>query len=586
MALAYDLEAIMAHPANRERIRKAAAAEIKAREQQEAIAEAEAARLREWGTELDQAEEKRKCRHGPVAGAPYASPSAEGCIYWLKTYVWTYNPKLVGRRDPETRELISPYVRFIPFPRQEEMVRWVFARCEAEEQGAVPKSRDIGATYIFGAVALHRWLFEEGFKATFGSRVEKYVDEKDNPDAIFPKIRIMARRLPSWMMPTGFDWRRDDNYMRLANPETGGLISGEGGKNMGRGGRSTMFIGDEAAFWENAEAVESALSGNTDVIFWVSSANGMGNLFARKVLGGLDPRQVFRFHYTDDPRKTAEWVAKKKQELSSNPVAWASEYEIDFAASLEGVCIPGAWVAACQELHRRIPPQPRAGGAVAGLDVGAGKSKSVFISRNGPRVRPPQARGDPDTTGTAAWALGLAREQGVVLVNFDAPGVGVGVTSALKHIPPLPNGDRAPLVVMPINTGGNPSKSRRWPDGRTSYETFGNLKAEIWWLCRTAAQRSFELLQFLDGVLDADGNEMGVEHDLDDCLLLPSKDPESDVLAMQLSVVKAETNIPGKIVIETKASLKKRGILSPDHADALVLTWVDKRSRYSLDALS
>ncbi|MBB2832356.1 UNVERIFIED_ORG: hypothetical protein GGD51_002485 [Rhizobium esperanzae] len=93
----------------------------------------------------------------------------------------------------------------------------------------------------------------------------------------------MMRRLPPEMMPDGFNWSQHDNYMRISNSETGSVISGEGGEDMGRGGRSSMYVVDEAAFVPNGETVEKALSGNTDCVIWVSSVNGMGNLFAASV---------------------------------------------------------------------------------------------------------------------------------------------------------------------------------------------------------------------------------------------------------------------------------------------------------------
>lgn len=569
---------ILQHPLNRARVARAALARLREIEAAEAAEEAELQEQIAAGSKADHDRELARCADG-----------IEGCIHWFRTWVWTYNPKLIGQTDPETGAKLSPFIRFIPWSRQEDLLRWVHDQVENGRQGACKKSRDIGASYLFVGYALWRWLFTPGFKATFGSRVLEYVDQLDNPDTLFAKARIMLRRLPLWMLPDGFNWAKHDNIGRISNPANEAVITGEGGKNMGRGGRSTMYVLDEAGHVENAEAIEAALSGNTDAIFWVSSANGMGNLFFRKCHGGLPAEQVFEFHYRDDPRKTAAWVAAKKRVTEA--VVWAQEYEIDFSASLEGVCIPAAWVRSAQELRRRVGVRPHLLRAEtrAGLDVGAGgKGKSVFVSRQGPYYRVPKSRGDPDTINTAHWALGLAVAEGVRLLNYDAPGVGVGVTSALNKVPQI-TGDgptRPALFVTAVNTGEGAPTSRIWPDGRSSKDKFGNLKAEIWWLTRTRCQKSHELLQWMDGVVDDDGEPLGKEHPLDECALLPSGDPESDLMCAQLSMVKADKNIPGKIVIESKAALKKRGIPSPDYADAAVLTEVDQRPTYRIDALA
>ncbi|MEF2073496.1 hypothetical protein [Consotaella aegiceratis] len=487
---------------------------------------------------------------------------AADIVYWFDRWVYTYDPRLVGQKNPDgTRK--SPYVPFKLWPKQRDVILWMRDRLAALEEGLIEKSRDTGATYLTAGFALHQWLFEPGFKATFGSRKVDYVDKRDNPDAIFAKLRIMLRRLPTEMLPEGFNWAQHDNYMRIVNPETGAVISGEGGEDMGRGGRSSLYVVDEAAFVPNAETVEKALSGNTDCVIWVSSVNGMGNLFARKRHSILKPHQIARLHWRDDPRKTDEWAASKQASFS-DPTTWASEYDIDYSASVEGICIPALWVESAKRL-RALEPRLRASNeAVIGLDVGAGKAKSVAVPRRGAIVLPPQSRGQPDTTDTAFWALDISKDCGASRLNFDAPGVGAGVSSTLMHNP-----DDG-LQVNAINTG-NPPSEKLWPDGRTSDEMFANQKAEIWWRCRTALQRTHEHVLFL-------GNkEDGKEHPVTELMALPSGDKESDTLCFQLSLVKWGKNDRGKIVIEKKEALARRGIASPDHADALMLTFAEPK---------
>lgn len=482
-------------------------------------------------------------------------------VHWFDNWVWTYDPRLTGQKNADGSRK-SPFVQFKLWPKQKDAILWLRDRVDANEEGLIEKSRDTGATYLTAGFALHQWLFVPGFKATFGSRKVDYVDKKDNPDSIFAKLRIMLRRLPPEMLPEGFQWTQHDNYMRIVNPETGAVISGEGGEDMGRGGRSSLYVVDEAAFVPNAETVEKALSGNTDCVIWVSSVNGMGNLFARKRHSVLKPHQILRLHWRDDPRKTEAW-AEAKQASFSDPTTWASEYDIDYSASVEGICIPALWVESAKRVMALEPRLKPSNAGVLGLDVGAGKAKSVAVPRKGAVVLPPVARGNPDTTGTAYWGLEIAQESGCTALNFDAPGVGAGVSSTLM------NRDEDDMVVVPVNTGLPPSEDRIWTDGRTSEEMFGNLKAEIWWLCRTALQRTHEHVLFIEGKAE------GKEHPVTDLLALPSGDRESDALCLQLSLVKWGRNERGKIVIEKKEALQRRGIASPDHADGLMLTYVD-----------
>lgn len=520
-------------------------------------------------------EDERREKLNHDAEKARCGADADGIVYWFNNYCWTYDPRLIGKRGADG-QMLSPYTRFVLWPKQAEFIHWLHDRAQANEEWLAEKSRDAGVSYLCCGYALNRWLFLDGFKATFGSRKAEYVDKSGQPDSLFEKIRIMLRRQPEWMLPDGFTWARDSLFMRLMNPATGAILSGEGGEDMGRGGRSSLYIVDEAAFLPNAESVEKALSGNTDCVGWVSSVNGMGNLFARKRHSILKPRQVFRLHWRDDPRKNEDWAAAKEASLS-DPAAWASEYEIDYAASLEGVCIPAKWVEAAKRIAELEPTimatnQPGA----LGLDVGAGKAKSVAIVRRGPVVGVPKSRGDPDTTGTAYWALEIATEAKAARLNFDSVGVGVGVTSALKHSP------ESALKVFPVNTGDSPNERRRWEDDRTSVEMFGNLKAELWWLARVAFQRTFQHVLYLEGKTEEQGAH---QHALPDLIAMPTGDIESDALASQLSLVRYFRNEKGKIVIEKKTELQRRGIKSPDHADAFVLTFDDRGSSYNWDAV-
>lgn len=506
-----------------------------------------------------QAYERQKCRRDPV--------------YWFNNWCWTFDPRAISNRyvDERGREQRQPaYMPFDLFPRQEQMVRWLQARVAAAEDGLAEKSRDIGFTWITGGFALHAWLFVDGFKTTFGSRKSEYVDRIGDPDSIFEKIRLLLYRLPKWMQPKDFQRGAHDNHLRLLNPANNNVIRGEGGDQMGRGGRSTLYIIDEAAFIERAERVEAATSANTDTRIWGSSVNGMGNLFARKRHdGSFRVDQIFTFHWSDDPRKTPAWAAKKKASLEEH--VWASEYDIDYSASVEGICIPGKWVQAAMRLIKFMPIEPGAKGS-AGLDVGAGKAKSVLVPRFGPVVLKPTHWSQPDTTETAHKAIDAARiararrsdgtDAVVTRLFFDNIGIGKGVDSTLSKTA-TPG-----LVKVGINVG-DPGSDLRWPDGEYSHEKFVSLKAELWWICRERFKHTWE------HVLALEGKEGGKFHPPDELITVPS---DASELISQISLVRWQRTEKGKIQIETKAQLTERGIASPDFADALMLTFCEATS--------
>jgi phage terminase large subunit len=500
----------------------------------------------------------------------------EQCVYWFNTWVWTYNPKLVGAS--------SPYLPMDLFPKQEKSIHWFWDRSRGKEDGHYAKSRDIGFTWMAGGYALNRWLSEPGYKCNFGSRKAEYVDRIGDPDSIFEKIRMIYRMLPPWMMPARFNPRAHDRSMLLENPDMGSLIRGESGDDMGRGGRSTDYFFDEFAFVEHADSVDAASVANSECRIFGSTVNGNGNLFYRMAHDGrLSEEQKFRFHWSDDPRKAegvivksdgtkVSWVSFTKARMETHK--FASEYDIDYSASVEGICIPARWVEAAKALGALVRAEPDRRGIVGGDVGGGGRAKSVAVARFGPVVMPPESWSDGDTINTAGRMVKYSVrntlkdrradkfECRVGSLHYDEIGVGKGVQDALKR------DNTHGLIKHGVNVG-NPPTDRVWPDGETSKEKFANLKAEAWFIGREAFKNSYELWLHLTG------QEGGHKHAIKDCVILPGDKEGVDctVLAAQLSTVKWSMSEKGKIVIQTKASLAKDGIPSPDHADALMLTY-------------
>ena len=479
--------------------------------------------------------------------------AAKDCAWWFNTFAWTYDPRAPTKGLPA-------YLPFDLFPRQEELIGWLDARVDRGEEGLVEKSRDIGWTWLAAGYAVNKWLYRDGFKTTFGSRKEIYVDQSGNPDSIFGKIRLLLDRLPFWMLPPGLNRSEHDNHMRLLNPANGNAITGEAGDNMGRGSRSTLYFVDEGAFIERAEKVDAAIVANADTRIWGSSANGTGNVFYRKRHSGHIP--VFRFHWSDDPRKDEAWARKKQEELSSTPATWAAEYDIDYAASVEGICILAKWVEASRKLAKALDRQPQ-GPGIAGLDVGAGRAKSVLVPKFGPLVLMPSFWQTVDNIQTTYDALDVARQLGVGKINYDSAGVGNTVTSVLVHA------NTGGVVASPVNVGVPPTETLM-PDGRMATEWFGNLKAQLWWAMRDAFKATYEHVRYLEG------HDDGVPHAEHEMILMP----DCNELIGQVSLPKWFRNEAGKIVIETKKQLAMRGVPSPDYAEALVLTFAQGGSGF------
>lgn len=470
-------------------------------------------------------------------------------VDFIEDWCVTYDPRNTAKGKPA-------FVPFMLFPLQARYITWLQDRKTAGEDGLCEKSRDMGISWCSLAFALCEWLFCPGVKISFGSRKEDLVDKLGDPDSLLEKVRIMIRYLPEELRPHQYDESKHARFMKIVNPANGAIITGEAGDNIGRGGRSTMYFVDEAAFLERPERIDAALSQNTSSRIDVSTPNGKDNPFAQKRFGGHIP--VFTFHWREDPRKDDEWYAGEVKRL--DPTILAQEVDLDYEASGEDTVIKAAWVRASLALRKylrqngllpRIMPED----GVSALDIGGGKAENCYIPRWGPLVGQPVGWIEADTTAVAYKARSMSKQDGVGILKYDAPGVGLGVASTLKRLPDI--------STQGVNTGSGATKTL-WPDGEKAKDKFSNLKAELWWTVRDRLRKTHEHWTWIQ----TDGLE-GTKYDIEELLLLPD-DP---TLNTQLAIPGYTPLLTGKIQIERKDQLKARGVASPDRADTLVLTF-------------
>jgi len=173
--------------------------------------------------------------------------------------------------------------------------------------------------------------------------------------------------------------------------------------------------------------------------------------------------------------------------------------------------------------------RPDGGPVVAGLDVaGPGEDESVLVVRQGQGILEVCAFGDADARGPVLAALRPWRHRGLVRVNVDTAGLGHYLARHLED---------AGLRVRDVNVGTSPTTD----DAR---EKYANLKAEAYWALRE---------RFADG--DVSG--------LTDRTMLA-----------QLAGLRYQHDARGRVVIERKEDARKRGVKSPDRAEALMLAFL------------
>jgi phage terminase large subunit len=459
----------------------------------------------------------------------------EGCIAFINHWIDTHDPRNAGMRGPDGRKMAST-LPLILFQRQEDLVRFMFACMEAEADGLVEKTRDMGATWVALAVAIWAWLFWDAVTFGFGSATAVKLDRSGDAGSIFYKLREVARGLPKCFRPKGLKPKEHLLDKRVFNPDNGSGIVGEVGDEVGRGSRTRVYVVDEAAHFEHPEAVTAALSDTTRVRIDISSVSGLGTVFHRMRQGGLvwepgqqvDPQRtnVLIMDWRHHPAKTQQWYNARQAKFEADGLAhiFAQEVDRDYAAALQGTIVPKKWLDACVDAHLKIPGDWESGAWIAGQDVAdGGHDTNAFVARKGWVVKVAQQWGERDTALTTRRMLQYANEcrgDDPMLISYDSVGVGSGVkaeANRLKDDGLFPDGIR----LEPWNGGSSvqyPGRNVIEGDKKSprNKDHYANLKAQGWGSLRTRVYRTYRAvtegeLSPIDDMISFDSKAIGAK---------------------------------------------------------------------------
>jgi len=340
------------------------------------------------------------------------------------------------------------------------------------------------------------------------------------------------------------------------------MVGTAGSKGTGRSTTVQYFHGSEVAFWPNAKdhlaGVGQAVPDlpETEVIL-ESTANGIGNMFHTMCMSALrgigDYRLIFvPWFWQIEYRRTAEGFTPTPLEivyrqlycLDDEQMAWRrakidtdfqgdidlfnQEYpasvSLAFQASTKGSYLPLDKLEKAMatklnaEAYRTAPK-------IMGVDPGEyGDDPSVIAKRQGRKVSPLEAlhkRGPMELAGIVAMR---ADDWGPDAINVDCTGVGSGVV------------DRLAELGYPVNRVHNGGKAL---DDLT--------------YSRRLEEQHGEWKKWLEDE--------------------PCELPDDEILKIDCVSRGYSYDSSRRVVMESKEKMKKRGLPSPNHADAVALTF-------------
>jgi hypothetical protein len=238
-------------------------------------------------------------------------------------------------------------------------------------------------------------------------------------------------------------------------------------------------------------------------------------------LHGLDDEQIF-------------WRRLKIAELRSEDL-FKREYpltaaEAFIAADFDSFISPELVMAA-----RKTTDVEPYGPLVIGVDpAGKGADSTAIAWRQGHCITKVVRKRGLDTMEVCGWISQIIREDDPAQVNIDVGGLGVGVYDRLVE---QGHGN----VATAVNFGGKPVEPPPFDEKGKPAGGPLNRRSEMWGFLKEALQEGrFSL-------------------------------PDSDSLQADLCSVGYKFDSSGRLVLEAKADLRKRGMPSPDEADAVAL---------------
>jgi hypothetical protein len=220
------------------------------------------------------------------------------------------------------------------------------------------------------------------------------------------------------------------------------------------------------------------------------------------------------------------WVEERKVSWGETSPTYVSKVLGEFPDVSDDTLLSPALLLQCQINELKGNETGTYGADIARM----GADETCVYRNRGGKIRIVYSKHKQDTVDTtkALEKLILDRHKEVPM-QVDADGLGAGVYDALA---------RANMPVVEFRGGRKAHNEKR----------FVNRKAEVYWTFRVLCE---------DGEID-----------------LPPHGEDEDLMA-QLGSIKWTEDIKGRIGIETKESMKKRGLPSPDRADACVMSAIN-----------
>lgn len=255
-------------------------------------------------------------------------------------------------------------------------------------------------------------------------------------------------------------------------------------------------------------------------------------------------------HFADTPL-LADMLECKELDEDLYRHIWLGEPVADSELAI----IKPSWIEAAIDAHEKLGFSA-AGRRILGFDVAdEGDDANATVLRHGSVVTDMQQWRGQDVIYSADKVYLYAQEQNIDRIVYDNIGVGAGVKAQFRR----KNGK---VQTLGFNAGGAVYKpDAKYTDDKKNRDMFANIKAQAWWMVRDRFYKTWRAVHHGDSYPE------------DQLISLSGSLHELDYLTAELSRPQVDYDQNGRVKAESKKDMKKRGIPSPNRADALVMAF-------------
>ena len=255
-------------------------------------------------------------------------------------------------------------------------------------------------------------------------------------------------------------------------------------------------------------------------------------------------------HFADTPL-LADMLECKERDEDLYRHIWLGEPVADSELAI----IKPSWIEAAIDAHEKLGFSA-AGRRILGFDVAdEGDDANATVLRHGSVVTDMQQWRGQDVIYSADKVYLYAQEQNIDRIVYDNIGVGAGVKAQFRR----KNGK---VQTLGFNAGGAVYKpDAKYTDDKKNRDMFANIKAQAWWMVRDRFYKTWRAVHHGDSYPE------------DQLISLSGSLHELEYLTAELSRPQVDYDQNGRVKAESKKDMKKRGIPSPNRADALVMAF-------------